>query len=240
MKVFNKIFLLTTLFLITSSCKVNQILLSDTFKANSNEYNVKGNNGFLINQVIRYGEYKTSKINRGWTKTEKTKIIVDVKEKKKQKVSFTQYTPSGKEAEVIATNIYNNNLLDLVKGISKYLDSYEDSYTGTIKLSNDDIWMFVVENSADDNDYKGTADGGIAMDNNGNSIEIRGIKKREKQNFFSTPDTRGFELVRKGKILGAVSLVKNGTVWLNKELTERDKIIVSSLATALLFKKEFK
>jgi len=51
-------------------CSVPQIKLPSALSTDTAMYTVKGRYGFSWNKVITYGEYKTSKFNKGWTTTE--------------------------------------------------------------------------------------------------------------------------------------------------------------------------
>ena len=55
--------LITTLGLF--ACKPAEITLSP--ELNAEAMSVKGRNGLQIGQIIRYGEYRTDKVRRGWT-----------------------------------------------------------------------------------------------------------------------------------------------------------------------------
>lgn len=60
----------------------------------------------------------------------------------------------------------------------------------------------------------------------------------DNNNFF-TNDTKtfGFEMVQNGKSIGAVSVINNGKVWVDKNLSADMKLVVASIASALMTKK---
>jgi hypothetical protein len=58
---------------------------------------VKGRNGFLIGQVIQYGEYRTEPVRRGWTQSYDVPFFVRF-QGAKEKLSYTQIEPHGLRA----------------------------------------------------------------------------------------------------------------------------------------------
>jgi len=50
------------------TCRVPQILVDKNLQEESIPYEVKGKNGWLINQKLSFGEYKTGEVKRSWTK----------------------------------------------------------------------------------------------------------------------------------------------------------------------------
>ncbi|MBU2651412.1 MAG: hypothetical protein KKA81_10800 [Bacteroidetes bacterium] len=46
-----------------------EIEVPEKLKENMSVFNVKGRQGIQINQVITFGDFHTSKVKKGWTKT---------------------------------------------------------------------------------------------------------------------------------------------------------------------------
>lgn len=61
---------------------------------NSSVYKARGKNGWQINQVISFGEYKTGKIKRGWTFSYDIPFILSFKGAK-EKMDFQQLDYKG-------------------------------------------------------------------------------------------------------------------------------------------------
>lgn len=47
------------------SCKTPNIVVSNSLKTDTSIYEVHGRQGWQFNQVIKYGNFKTSKVQRG-------------------------------------------------------------------------------------------------------------------------------------------------------------------------------
>ena len=226
--------------LIAVSCKTSDIRISDTLAANSQPLQVKGNTGLLINQKLSFGDYHTSAIKRGLSSRTDYHIFGIQHEKASQMVEFTQFLPTGKSADIVGSNNYNNNMFDLFKGMQTYADNFTNGFFGVI-IPNDKespVWQVLIENDNSGTSLKSETDDGIAMDESGNQIEISGTKTLSNNNFFTNDaNTFGFELFQKGKSIAAVSVIGNGKVWIDKDLPESDKLVVASLASILISKR---
>lgn len=231
---------LLTIALLAASCKTSDIKISDDLAGNSSPLHVKGNGGILINQKISFGDYHTSPIKRGLNSRTDYHILGIRHEKASQMVEFTQYMSSGKSADIVGSNNYNNKMFDLFKGLQTYADNFTNGFFGVI-IPNDrvsPVWQVLIENDNSGTSLKSETDDGVAMDDNGNQIDIYGTKTLSNNNFLTNDaNTFGFELFRKGKSIAAVSVVGNGKVWIDNNLTEADKIVVASLASILISKR---
>lgn len=225
--------------LIAVSCKTSDIKISDSLASNSVPLQVAGNTGLILNKKITFGDYYTSPIKRGITSRTEYNLFGITHEKAKQMVEFTQYMPGGHSANIVGSNNYNNNMFDLFKGIQNYADKFTNGFFGVI-IPNDKqspVWQVLIENDNSGSSLKSETDDGVAMSEDGDQIDIYGTKELSTEAFL-TNDSRtfGFEFWRNGKSLAAVSTFGNGKVWIDKNLSDRDKMIVSSLATILITK----
>jgi len=228
-----KFLLLFTLVTSITACKMPALLFHGDLANNTTVMDAKGKQGWQFNQVIRFGEYKTSKLKRGWTKEFEWTFFLKFK-KAQQKLSFIQYTPTGDSAKVFSVGKFNSEELPLFKDFLNYTIKYENTYTGTVILNEqtNKSWDFIVNNpesvqSKDDNS-------GIIKGYDGTEILIKGIDKLEGHANWAFTTNYGFEFVQDGKSLGAVSVVNNGKVWLKNDLSEEMKLVLSSVSSALL------
>ena len=229
---------LLALTLITS-CSTADIAVSENLRQNSAVMQVKGNAGILINQKISFGEFYTSPVKRGWTNRTELNVLGIKHEKAKQPIEFSQFGLNGSSADIVGSSKYDNNMFKLFKGLENYADSYFNGYFGVIIPKNQGpVWEVLIENASSNTALKSNTDNGIAMDEAGNSIEIKGTKQLAENKFF-TDDTKtfGYELWRKGESIGAVSVLGNGKVWIKNSLSQQDKLIVSSLCSILITKQ---
>lgn len=217
-----------------SACHTPNIAVSNDLKTNSSVLDAKGRGGFQFNQVIKFGDYATSKVKRGWTKGSTINInFVARFQKAEQKLSFTQNTPDNKSAEVLAISEFKNNEIDLMKDFLSYSFEYQNTFAGVIIPSEnpDNTWDFIVHNP--NASLPNNADCGIIKGKSGNNILIKGIKKIEGSKWTNS-DNLGFEFIQDGKSIGAVSTMNYGKVWIKNDISADLKLVVSSVATSLL------
>lgn len=227
--------LLFSLFLCLSSCTTPQLLVSNDLKTNAIVMDAKGRQGWQFNQVIHYGDYTTSKVKRGWTRSSDIKFVVRF-QKAQNKLSFTQMTPDSQQAEVLAVGKFQNNELELLNGFMSISLKYENTFAGTI-LPNDKniaVWDFIIHNP--DASMPKDIDLGLARNDAGDEILIRGVKKLEGQGKWAQFDNLGFEFIHNGQAIGAVSTMNNGQVWMKNDISPQLKLVISSISTSLLLR----
>lgn len=232
-----KIFAITAISLLFfASCKTPSLSFTGNLKDNTTVLDAKGRQGWQFNQVVTFGDYKTSKISRGWTKGGTWDFVVKF-QKAEQKLSFTQNTPFGKTAEVLAIGRFKNTELPLFKDFLSYSFKYENTFAGTVIPNSDEKnnWDFVIHNP--ESGLPKDADCGIIKDNLGNEIIIRGVKKVEGQANWIQLDNFGFEFIQNGKSIGAVSTINNGRVWLKNDIDENLKLVLASVSTSILVRQ---
>ena len=224
------------------SCSTRDIKVSNDLKNNADVYRVSGNSGLLINKKISYGDYSTSPVKRGISTSSKVTLLGISKTNAEQAISFVQNTPDDKSAEVFAMNLYNNNQFDLLRGFKKYFNSFQNGFLAMITPQDSNkLWKVFISNENTGTALKTETDYGYAIDEAGNEIKINGTKYLDNNSFF-TNDTKtfGFELVQNGKSIGAVSVINNGNVWISRDLSPDMKLVVASIASALMTKNNLK
>lgn len=226
-------------FALLTSCSTSNIAVSENLKQNSSVMDVKGNAGLLINQKISFGGFHTSPVKRGWTNRTELSVLGIKHEKAKQPIEFTQFGLNGSSAEIVGSSNFDNNNFKLFKGLQNYADHLWNGYFGIIMPKNNGpVWEVLIQNDNSGSSLKSETDNGIAMDDEGNTIEIKGTKQLAENNFFTDDSkTFGYELFRNGVSVGAVSVIGNGKVWIKKSLSDNDQLIVASLASILITKQ---
>ena len=221
------------------SCKTSNIAISESLSTNATVMDVKGNAGLLINQKISFGDYRTSPIKRGWTKSTELSVLGIKHTKAQQEIEFTQFSENNLTADIFGASNYNSNMFDLFKGLDKFISSFDNSFFAVIVPSNKrPIWKILVQNNASRSAVKSETDNGVAADDAGNKIQIKGTKTLAGNALFKDyTKTFGFELIRGGEAIAAVSVIGNGKVWMKNSLTSEDKLIVASIASVLIAKQ---
>lgn len=226
-------------FALITSCSTSNIAVSENLRQNSSVMEVKGNAGILINQKISFGDFLTSPIRRGWTNRTELNVLGIKHEKAKQPIEFTQFGLIGSTADIVGSNNFDNNVFKLFKGLEIYANNFWNGYFGIIiPKDGSPVWEVLVENDNSNTSLKSETDNGIAMDEQGNSIEIKGTKQPAEKKFLTDDSkTFGYELYRNGESIGAVSVIGNGNVWIKNSLSPQDKLIVASLSSMLITKQ---
>ncbi len=227
--------LLFSFILCLSACTTPQLLLSNDLKTNTNVMTAKGRQGWQFNQVIRYGDYISSKVKRGWTRSSDIKFVLRF-QKAENRLSFMQMTPDNKRAEVLAVGKFKNTEYELLKGFMSISLKYENTFVGTILPNDKDIaaWDFIIYNP--DASMPQDIDLGLARDEQGDVIYIRGVKKLEGQGKWAQIDNYGFEFIHNGQSVGAVSILNNGQVCMKNDISPQLKLVISSISTSLLLR----
>ncbi len=230
-----KTMLLLCIVMAYSACKIPNMLVSEDLKSAASVFDVKGKQGWNFNQDIKFGDYSTSKIKRGWVKGSETNFFIRF-QKAEQKMSFVQNTPDNVSADILAVGSFKNNEIDLLKGFLALPIAYESSFAGTV-IPNDNSknpWEFIIHNP--DASLPKNVDCGVARDKSGRELQIKAVKKVEGQGNWSKIDNYGFEFFENGKSIGAISNINRGKVWIKNDISPDLKLIVSSLATSLLIR----
>lgn len=216
------------------SCQTPSVILSKDLHENTAVMTVKGRQGWQINQIIRFGNYTTSKVKRGWTSGYDISAFVLRFQKAREKLSFTQTAPDGSQAEVLAVGKFQNTEYELLRGFVGYSIRYENTFAGSIipAGSEDNTWEFMVYNP--EGSLSVTAECGMAKDKAGREILIRGIRQMDQQPKWMQFANYGFEFIQHGQSIGAVSTINNGKVWIRNDIDPDLKLVLSAMATSLL------
>ena len=233
--IMRNIILLIVMFCFTQNFIFSQeIALPEELADNSIAYDVKGRWGWQINQVIKFGDYKTSKIKKGWIVTTHSNILDDFK-KSKQKFSYTQYDPTGKEAYVNCFGELSQRDLPIIKDFLSWNLEYKNVFSGLIELADDSLsWRYLVN---DPDTYPGdNQEMGYLESNTGDQIKIYGVNKLKGKKIPKLFQSQIFGYVFKENetILGAVSVYNKGKVYLPENSDDDINLLIASIATALL------
>ncbi|MBK9378329.1 MAG: hypothetical protein IPM86_08845 [Saprospiraceae bacterium] len=234
MNILTIIFVFTST-LVISSCKSPDLAVSGNAKENRSDLKATKKQHFRFNQVIRFGDYYSSKVKRSWPKHSSEFALKF--QKAEQKLSFTQYTPFGKTAAVMAINHLSNREIKIFKDLFSYSLLHQNTFIGTVIPTNDESknWNFVIHDpeSGSPNDLKC----GMIKDNSDNIIMINRVKKLKGQSNWVLLDNFGFEFIMNGWTVCAVSTINNGRIWLKDDIEEDLKLVLASISTALLVRQ---
>jgi len=121
------------------------IKLPEALKSNSVVYPVKGRQGIVINQVISFGDFTTSKIKKGWTKTSRITSGVTSASKSSQKFSFTQIGSEKEQAEVSCLGQLSQAEIEIVRNLLALSYEFKNCFTGSVEVVADSTtWEFII------------------------------------------------------------------------------------------------
>lgn len=231
----NTIGMLILILIVTLSCKTPQVQIDPALRAKP--LSVKGTQGLMIGQVVRFGDFYTDKVKRGWVNQYDIPFFVRFKGAS-EKLSFTQFGPDKVKAEVSCISRFRSKELEVLGDFFAIPLKHENYFAGNILLSDGAAtWDFVLHNP--DGDFqREVSSAGIARYHN-KVIEITAIRSLHNQpSWMSKFTVYGYHFYLDGKPLGAVSIMNRGTVWLEREVSPEIKIVIASLATALLLRTD--
>ncbi len=222
---------LTSLF----ACRAPEIVLDASLNAEAMP--VKGRNGLLIGQVIRYGEYKTDKVRRGWTKGYDIPFVVRF-QAAKEKLSFTQFGPNYQQAEVACISKFKSKEIELVRDFFGIPLEYQNFFAGNISFGEGrPNWDFIMHNPNGDF-LREKASAGFAQ-NGAQRIDIEAVRGLKGQpEWMKELTVYGHEFRIGGKAVGAVSTVNKGTVWIDPKLDDETRTVIAAIATGLLLRTD--
>ena len=227
-----KTLLLVSILSFIVSCTPDLVLNND-LKEKTEVMQVKGKQGFRIKQVISYGEFETSKVKRSWTTSYNIPLIVTFKGAK-QKLSYLQVDGKRNVAEVFGASVYSEKEIGWLSEYFKIQLDYKSYYTGTIALDKGtNNWDYIIFNP--NTAHWNNVTRGFAR-NGSEEIEIKGVKKLKGQASFMNLDVYGYEFIKNGRSIGAVSIVNNGRVWMRTDLDDETRLVLASLSSGLMLR----
>jgi hypothetical protein len=232
-----KPFTLIALLALTSlfACRTAEVAIDPNLSAPA--MTVKGRNGLQIGQVIRYGDYTTDKVRRGWTKGYDVPFIVRF-QGAKEKLSFTQFGTENARAEVACISKFKSTEVQLVRDFFGIPIDYQNYFAGNITFHDGRTsWDFIIHNPNGDFLREKTS-AGFAQ-NGSNRIEIQAIRGLKGQpDWMKELTVFGHEFRMDGKVVGAVSTVNKGKVWIDESLDAETRTVIAAVATGLLLRTD--
>ncbi|WP_029034602.1 hypothetical protein [Salinimicrobium terrae] len=230
----------------------------------TNAFPVKGRQGLLINQKLKFGDYKTSSVKRSWTRSGNTRVdlisgqvadpsypnlvAMDYADSE-QSFYFSLSDPFGNAADVYAVSEFHAEDLQIGDNPNSVINILEDIFGGSgfsenlfylQVFLNDEVkpWQLLLDNHAAQitpEDYSGFF---ALTEEKFYALQpithINGKKGVEK----IIAGSIGYEIFNsKGESVAAVSLIDNGEVYLHTD-DPSERLLLSSLCAALLLQED--
>lgn len=226
---------LIPIFLLTfAACTTPQMMVNRELRQNADSWNVKGKQGWMINQKLSFGPFATGKVSRGWTRSYDIPFFVRFKGSR-ERFHFEQKGPEGSLVVHTVQSIKSKEV-EFLKGFFSIPIDFKDAFTGTIGTeSNPAVWTFVINNPNDQ--FFGEKSEGYLSD--GNILyKIREVRQNNKKRDVKWGSIFGYEVFRNGKAVAGIETINNGRVWLDKSLDGEETQLLAAFAAALLLRSE--
>ncbi len=228
--------LFTSLSVCIFSCRTAELPINENLKNDTETYVAKGRQGSQIGQVISFGDFKTSKIKRGWTFAYSIPFFVKF-QGAKEKLSFNLSSADGKSADVALVSKFKETEYEPVQDYFAVSLNYKNYFAGAIKLTTGGEWDFVVHDvdGVSRSLGKNSTIGFVRKEHH--KINITGIRSLEGSSDFITQNqVYGYEFQQDGKVIGAVSTINQGKVWLKKDLDAEIKLVLACVSSGLMLR----
>jgi hypothetical protein len=215
------------------ACHTAEIAIDPSLNATAMP--VKGRNGLQIGQVIKFGEFKTDKVQRGWTKSYDIPFILRF-QGSKEKMSFTQFGPGGTEAAVACISKFKSTELNVIRDFFSVPLDYQNFFAGNI-ITPSTHWDFIIHNPNGDLLREKASAGFVrCQDKQIDIFAIRGLKGQP--DWMKELAVYGHEFILNGEIVGAVSMVNRGKVWIDENLDAETRTVIAAVSTGLLLRTD--
>lgn len=260
MKNFN--FSCILLLLLSIGCNTMEPALS---VAETTTYPVKGRQGFLINQKLKFGEYQTSKVKRSWTRGGNTRIdllagavhdpaypnLVSMDYTDRDQSYYFQMNDGyGNASDVYAISEFHSRDLQIGDNPNSVINILEDIFGGSgysdnlfylqLFLNKDmEPWQLVLDNHAAQiraDEY----DGVFALNEEQYYIlkPVTKIKTKDGSSQKVLLGSIGYEIFdNKNRSVAAVSTVDGGQVFFHTQNPD-ERFLMANLCAALLLQQD--
>jgi len=217
------------------ACKSAEIMLDPSMRAK--EMPVKGRQGWQINQTIKFGEFSTDKIKRGWTHSYDIPFFVRFTGAS-EKLSYNQYDGKSNSAKVACAGKLRSREIELIGDYFTIPLKYENYFAGSVILSTDSsYWDFIIHNPSGDFMRERSSAGFVT--NGKTRIEIDAIRGMKGQpSWLQNMAIHGFHFYLDGKTIGAVSTINKGKVWIVKDIKDDLRLLLASVSTGILLRRD--
>ena len=233
MKTFLKSTLLPALLLL-AACSTPKMAV-DTQLQTTPALAVKGRQGWMLNQHLSFGEFTTGKVQRGWLKSYDIPFIVRFSGAK-EKLAYTLSNGEGQAAEVFCMGKLRQQDLPLFNDLFELNLGWQDAFSGAIALNDGRQHYDFLLTGLNQNNWFRPAEGFIRYQEG--LIDIQPVDRLDNGQRALGQQSLGFQFVYHNEVIGAVETLNNGRVWLKDGLAPELRLVLGSVAAALLLRSE--
>jgi len=230
--------ILALILMTLSNIIAQEIKTPDTLQTTSDLLKVKGKLMVQINHKLSFGEYHTSNMKGGLIMS-KGGLLLGGTTTSKQEFHFTQSGPGDIQATVNCLGKFEQPEIDKIRHYYSIKGDYTNIFSGDITFDGDtSSWTFIVNNpdsqQIEDESY------GFVFKTKEKEMEIFAVVELEDKKvakiFQST--ILGFEFRKEGIAIGNVSLLNKGEVRISNNISDKEKLVIASIATGLLARSD--
>lgn len=220
--------------LIFTACKTPDLRLHPELKKSADVLEVKGRQGWMINQKISFGEYTSSKIERGWTFKYDIPFILRF-QGASEKLSFTLYDAHNKRVEVNAIGKFKSTELPLINEYFGIPIDFKHYFAGSVYLPDEQEYVDFIVYNPNVNVRIMRTHGQLRGKNI--AIDLVGITQLDQKRTLNIENI-GYEFYDGQQALGAVQTFNAGKVWLHPELSRKQRLVLAAVSSCLLLRNQ--
>ncbi len=225
------VFLISLLGLV--ACTTAKMACPPELSASAVEMPVTGRQGFGLGGSFRFGPYQVTDVHRGWRVTTAWSILGYGSSKSEQPFEFKvrDHGNAAWQAHCVVgvrwTEMELNNFMDTGGTLKWGLSSHALFTSEFSQPNNEKRWKMVMKQETQDLVMDGLlGDGAIR-------ISVKGTRKLAGSTWPLTEAT-GYLFYRDQDLVGAVDILNQGAVWIEKDLPDPMRSVLVAAASALL------
>ena len=221
------------------ACSTAKMACPPELSASAVEMIVTGRQGFGLSESFKFGPYQVMDVHRGWRVTTAWGIFGYGSSKSEQPFEFKVHN-HGKAAwqahcavGVRWTEMELNNFMDTGGILEWGLTSHALFTSEFLQPDKEKPWKMVMKQETQDRVMDGLlGDGDIR-------ISVKGTRKLAGSTWPLTEAT-GYLFYRDQDLVGAVDVLNQGAVWIEKDLPDPMRSVLAAAASALLLYRDLR
>ena len=221
------------IFLAAVSCKTASVSLEEGFVQRADFYPVEGKNGCQVNQVLKFGPFETTTIDRSMTFSYHVPLLVDFSGGK-ESLAFSIF---DKQKETGVSFLGDSRMKDVhmsaAKGYFQVPIQQKDVFAGALIFSQPALkrYDFFLLNPNDK--QRNAKCEGVVLKDGKEHLVIKGITKLQGSRLPQT-QVSGYEFYQGDKVVATVDILNKGAVWMDNSLEQDGRMLIAGLSAALL------
>ena len=196
-------------------------------------YEVRGRNGWAWKRKLTYGAFATTRVRGGWQSYHQFPFILTFS-RARQRFSYTQYGPDSLRAEYWGVFINERTDLPVLGRYFQIPLRYNQYMAGNVYVpGSNKLYEFVLNYPEINTRFTPTE--GRIYDQEGFTIQIRGIQRMEQMN-FNLPTNLGFEFLINNEVVAVVDGMVHGRVHMLRSLSDEHKTVLAAVMNGMLLR----